>query len=855
MTANTNRPDWFFGLALNADPNDPAAVPTWSDWTSNLRSATALARGRQYELATTLAASPEVLLRDVDELLNPENTSSTYYGNILPYRGALWLGMWPNTGSSTASAGNLLNASTWRVPYDCSFESYTAAATVAWITAVGGTAPVIGTTTPHAGTKDLTYTVVGTATVQGVSWQLPCIPGRQYTVSAYVRQSSASTQGIYVDASVGSTTTTTGAYVRLTKTFTATQPYHTAYVQTSGTAVAGTVLVDDIQHEQGTSATTAVTTGSVIYPVMRNFLERYQRTWGSQGFEGLVTAPCVDATAALSSIAIGTEYAEALAAAAPDFSWALGDGSSTTAFAGANTTQPALVPFSSKFGVGTAASPGASIDVVGDPNATGVSFTASTGFNGTGQPMSSIGYGHQVTNARDFTFPASLASPWSASIACFVQTGTFNTADQTLVIPWYSNPSTGFVVAPISLGITTSTKFAVAKLYNPAVANCTAAGTTALNDGRAHLLVATITQTNGANTVLTLYVDGTAQATTTVTTASLGGILPAQADTIDVGGWMSSQTSWWDNCSGATIARVALWNRALSAGEVTTLWNAGGLGFANELSGTRVARHFALGGFNGATRISAGSTTMGPPSYGPTIDLQSDTVNTTEAEGGCEWIAPDGATVFEGRQDRWLRLTPSWTLGENTGGGEIPYAGDIEYDYDPTFIYANVIVSRNNGATTIGGLPADITTAGKRFFGRTFEQASDFATDQQAQDCANAIFYTHNRPASRIARITIDPSSNTALWPFVFGVEVGQRIRVNRRPKAANSGAGITVSLDFFVENVTHDGIDMDDGAWTTTLLLSPVGSVSSQTGLTMQPWILDDATYSVLDSTTALGW
>ena len=318
MSAYLNRPDWFFGVATNADPNDPAGVPTWTDFTSGLRISGPIGRGAQYELATSLASDPEITVRDPDEKLNPENAGSALYGGILPYREVLWLGMWPNIGSSTASAGNLLNAGTWRVPYDCSFESYVAGAAVAWIAAVGGTAPVVGTTTPHAGSNDLTWTVVNGATVQGVSWQLPCIPGRQYTVSAYVRQSSASTQGIYVDASVGSTTTTTGAYVRLTKTFTATQPYHTAYVQTSGTAVAGTVLLDDVQHEQGTSATAATTTGSVIYPVLRNYTEDYRRTWLSNGFEGIVTMPCVDAQAALAAIRIGTEYTEALAATAPD---------------------------------------------------------------------------------------------------------------------------------------------------------------------------------------------------------------------------------------------------------------------------------------------------------------------------------------------------------------------------------------------------------------------------------------------------------------------------------------------------------------------------------------------------------
>jgi hypothetical protein len=851
MTAMLNRPDWFFGPAMNADPNDLAAVPTWTDMTAQLRGASALARGRQFELATTLAADPEVVVRDPDELLNPENTASTFYGNILPYRSMLWLGMWPNVGSTTASAGNLLNASTWRVPYDCSFESYTAGATVAWITAVGATTPVVGTTTPHAGTKDLTWTVAGTATVQGVSWQLPCIPGRQYTVSAYVRQTSASTQGIYVDAVVGSTTTTTGAYVRLTNTFTATQPYHTAYVQTSGTAVAGTVLVDDVQHEQGAAATTAVTTGSVIYPVMRNLIESYNRTWGSRGFEGYVTMPCVDTTAALSAIRISTELVSAYQALAPAYWWPMGDGSDTVYFAErSGNNGPPLVAVQSKYGAGTySSSPGATLGIVGDPDATGESLDQN-GTDNKGWVLRSTGPVNLGDNSATYGITI---SGWmvttQTSVDNLIQIQGMGLQDDGITIWPYMQMLGAGTNAGTFAGLFTGTTGASAHFAD------TSAATYTNHDGLPHFFAATLAV--AANVVtLKFYVDGTLNGSFSGSATTAYGSATPDFRTTVLTVLGDCTKSFRRPAQGGTVAHIAAWNRALSATEVTNLYAVGATAYSGELSGTRVSRHFTLGGYAGvAPRISAGTTTMGPPTYGPTIDLQTDTVNTTVAEGGCEWIAPDGAPVFEGRQERWLRLTPTWTLGENVGGGEIPYEGDIEYAYDGFFLYGDVTVSRNNGAVTIGGSTADIATAHKRFFGKAYDQNSDFATDQQAQDQANWIFYTHNRPASRIARITVSPDSAPALWPFALGVEVGQRIRVNRRPKAANAGAGITVSLDFFVENVTHDFIDMDAGTWSTTLLLSPIGTVTSQTGLTFQPWIVEDPTYGVLDSTTVLGY
>lgn len=849
MAALLGRPDWGFWLALNADPNDPAAVPVWTDFTNGLLSASALARGGQFELGTTLAADPSVLVRDVDEVLNPDNSSGPNYGNVLPYRQALWLGMWPNIGSSTASAGNLLNASTWRVPYDCSFESYAAGAAVAWVTAIGGTVPVVGTTTPHGGSKDLTYAVVGTATVQGVSWQVPCMPGRQYTVSAYVRQSSASTQGVYLDGSVGSTTTTTGAYVRLSKTFTATQDYHTAAVLTSGTAVAGTVLVDDIQHEQGTAATAAVTTGSVIYPVLRNYVEAYNRTWASNGFEGIVSMPCVDGIAALSAIKIGTELHEAMAALAPAYWWPLDGGGDTLYFPErSGNNGPPLVAVQSKYGHGNyTSSPGSTMGITGDPGGGGEALDQ-TGTDNKGfvlRPATAISLGDNSA-----TYGVTI-SGWmlttQTSVDNLVQVQGGGVQDDGITIWPYMQMLGPGTNAGTFAGLFTGTTGSSAVFQDTSAANYTN------HDGIPHFFVATL---NIAANVATLafYVDGVLNGSASVNaTTAYGSATPDfRMNMVTVLGDCTKALR--RPCQGGTVAHIALWNRALSSTEVANLYAAGATAFAGETSGTRWARHLALGGYAGRSRISAGSTTMGPPTWSPTIDLQSDGVNCAVAEGGHQWIAPDGAAVFEGRQDRWLRLTPAWTLGENAAGGEIPYEMDVEFSYDAFQVYADVQETRNNGATAAGGSAADIATAGKRFFGRTYTQQSDFADDQQAQDKANWDFYTHNRPTTRIQRIAIDPASTQA-WAFVLGVEVGQRIRAIRRPKAANGGTGVTVALDFFVENVTHDLIDMDTGEWLTVLWASPVGSVGSQTGVTFQPWIVEDATYGQLDVTAVLGW
>jgi hypothetical protein len=72
-------------------------------------------------------------------------------------------------------------------------------------------------------------------------------------------------------------------------------------------------------------------------------------------------------------------------------------------------------------------------------------------------------------------------------------------------------------------------------------------------------------------------------------------------------------------------------------------------------------------------------------------------------------------------------------------------------------------------------------------------------------------------------------------------------VRVMRRAKAGNAGAGVTYQLDYFIENINHNSIDFEAGTWKTTLQLSPA--------LTVRPWILEDATYGLLESTTYLAF
>jgi len=1075
MALATWRPDLWFGVNFASDPNDPFGIPRWSDVTNNVQAIAGYQRGRNYELDQAMAAEPAVTLRDVDEYFNPANPSSPYYGLIHPYREICGLATWPNV----ANTGNLFNSAAWTpndgTPLDGSFESFAAGYAPSFLAAGGGAGTAtVTTTTPFQGTKCATWAVAAFAVQQGQRLTMPTIPGRLYTTSFYVRQSSANIQrarvsGVtiaydafgrtvastwasadgpsgtgspapswtsvggaaseyfvsagtgkqshaaanarrtsiigslscenpniygtfkapamalggfyqgllvanYADASnnwyggaqfntdgtitaliqkrvagvasnvasvvipgvtytagsrwrmrfyiqgsglslkiwevtadpatpepnadtlvagdtavyalagqVGTTTLTsasntntfplafewddfhavsqlvgtatgvTGAYVRLSVTYLASQPFHYVTCATSGlTSLAGTVLLDAIQHEQAGAASAYTTAGSCIYPLARLLVERWPRTWKSAGFEGYAVAPCVDALAALNTISIPSEYEQLVMVFAPDYFWRLDDGADTLSFADTSGNHQApLGLLSHKDGAGPLPQPNTAIEIAGDPGGTGVFIDAATPAAG-GTTI--------ATRTGGVTIPAVGGQPWAVTLTCWVKLTTGSPLQGIFDIGRLFNPS-GPDMWRIYLE-TASSPLTYIQLMNRAgnIVNATVA--TDLRDNVVHHVAATVVQ-DATNTTLALYIDGQQVAANTVTTASIGGII-GSCNRVEIGGAISWGTASIRQMDGV-IAQAAIWNRDLGAGAISMLYDAGVTAATGEVSGDRTLRHLQYGGYvpasntplglltnaNAGVRIADGSTTMQPPTWQGFKDLLTDSQETTVAELGTVWVGPDGAVTIEGRQQRWLRLTPAFVLGENTAGGEYAYLGDVLMDWDPTFVFPDVRISRNNGSTVQGGSASDIQAASRRYYPRNLTGSSDFQTDQQAQDQADWIFNSHKAPLLRVESVTLNPASQPALWPIVLRAEVGQRITLKRRAKAANGGAGITMSADYFIENVAHE-IDLEACTWVTRLRLSPIGVAP---GITLQPWILEDPTLSVLGSTTVLGW
>lgn len=666
----------------------------------------------------------------------------------------------------------------------------------------------------------------------------------------------------------GSSTTSNGSYQRLSVTYTADTPGRPAladeillggtfplpvlgtwvYVATEGTTTAANVNVDDIQHEQAAAASAFTSTGPNIFPLFRNLIERYPRTWRARGYEGFTALPCVDAQAALNKIFIRNEAVQAILDTQPDFFYPLSDGADTAMFLDqSGNNQVPLVPYVSKFGAGTALEPATAIAIFGQPGATGVHITGVNSGSAGRRPGTALQLNQQLPPA------VPPASGWALSFACWATLDTSVVASENPYAALFSvsNVQGGGIVNPsIVLGVYNATTFRLDVSMSVGGSNASMAIGSPFGDGLAHHFACVVKQ-DATNTTITAWMDGVST-TTTAANAAFGTMVPGRTVTLgaDSAGVVQSFLN-------GTMSNAAIWNREITDAEVQAMRDAGAFGFDGERSGGRVLRHIQTGGYYGPTRIAIGSTDMGVPTFDGQLDLLNDTLNTMAAEMGTFWVQPDGVAAFEGRQDRWLRLDPVAVIGEDQSGGEIPYLDGILFDHDPTYVYPVVTWTRNRGAIALGGLPADRALAARKYFPRQFDGSSDLFEDATAQYLADWIFYSHRAPMTRVDTVEIDPWSNPDLWPLVLRLEAGQRVTVIRRAKSANGGAGLVMSADYFIEKVGFPEINFtqDSQVWTVALQISPIGAGSAPARPTNQPWILEDAVYGVLDETTVLGW
>jgi hypothetical protein len=334
------------------------------------------------------------------------------------------------------------------------------------------------------------------------------------------------------------------------------------------------------------------------------------------------------------------------------------------------------------------------------------------------------------------------------------------------------------------------------------------------------------TQTGSTTKTSTLFVDGVQVAQHVG--AFLGGssYLPY---TMFVGGAyygftgppFSGQVAWvswyWAELSAQRIA-----DHAASAAH----------GHLRDLPGERLRRVLAWANWLGPQAI----TSDGADVMGPTVGLAGRTVaeivgEVAVAESGHVVCHPDGDLTLITRESFQLQTAPKVTFGEDTTVGEVPYSGGIGYDFDPSFVYNDIEVTGYGEITS--GAASDAASA-LSFFRSSLQRATTLDREQDVTRYRDHLLAKYKQPALRVTEIEINPAANPSLWPVALGLKFGDRVAVKRRTRA------FTMTNNFYILHRAHE---TGPGVWKTKFQLVPIEPA--------QAWILGDATYGVLGSTT----
>lgn len=399
-----------------------------------------------------------------------------------------------------------------------------------------------------------------------------------------------------------------------------------------------------------------------------------------------------------------------------------------------------------------------------------------------------------------------LAAVAGVTLECYVYLPVSVTG--TVRVLELSKPATTDILA-----LDLATNVPVAKVtIGGSTVTATASGG-AINDGAWHHVAAWYDGTN-----VKVYVDGTA----TTAAAALGTVT---STVLSVGGTNTGTT-----LANAWLSGVAVYNSALTGTRITAHATArlGGTGETSLARFNRIVR-LAIGSWAASSSAATPSATM---SAQPFTDQSASTLlyGVSDAEVSPVYISPAGLPVWRARSERTPSASPtsiSATVVDSSTG----------FSTSDQLVLNSLTLTRPAGATVTVTDTASVTAYGKISESRSIY----YDTDAQLSGAANYIVNSRSTPQVRTGALTVDlvTTEATVTSATLLALDIGSVLRVTSVPRGSGS------QVDVFVEGV-NDYISPT--AWRRTWNTSPL-----QIG--GQVWLLGSATYSVLGSTTILGF
>jgi hypothetical protein len=328
--------------------------------------------------------------------------------------------------------------------------------------------------------------------------------------------------------------------------------------------------------------------------------------------------------------------------------------------------------------------------------------------------------------------------------------------------------------------------------------------------------------TVGASRV-TMYVDGVE-----ISSAGMGATPRGNAEAWGLIGSSGSFTSTITSMDGR-LAHLAIWDRALSAETIASHAAIRIDQFVTQGSGAAIGAVLDAANWPvGLRDLDTGVATLVLGPTGSALDLLQRIAEDTEH--GLILMAADNDVTFVDRAALEGTFASVATFGD--GAGEVGYH-DLGLSYDDQDLWTEVSASGADGAKVV----VSDATAVARYGTRTLEVSGATATANEVADVANGLLARYKDPHTRpVALVLNKPAAFTQQLSRL----IGDRVTVKRRPPG-----GGTITVDALIEGIDHDA--GPDGWLTTTFHLVPTEP--------QVPWILGNATYGILGSTTRLGW
>lgn len=339
-----------------------------------------------------------------------------------------------------------------------------------------------------------------------------------------------------------------------------------------------------------------------------------------------------------------------------------------------------------------------------------------------------------------------------------------------------------------------------------------ATSTTVVTDGLPHRVLATL---DGGT--LKLYIDGVLEASTAGTATSSDGFTQLALQSPGV---------------VFTLAHFAYDTVAWTAAQVTADANAA-LARSTDSSDERIARFAAYANIAPADQsLEAGVLTDTAAQSTDGVFVLDAMNEAAESEGGAVFIDGNGALTFHNRTHRALNATSTPALAVD--GHDVDHDG-LVISGDKQYLENYITGSRPNGAVQLAfdetsintheQYPAEITR-------------SLLLTDDQVLDLINWRIANYSTPKPRLSSLPVDLlTQSQAVQEAVLALELGDRITLSLLPIQSPMAVGDLI-IEGWTETQTHD-------SWVITFNTSPASF--------SQAWILGDATFGVLGTTSKL--